>query len=98
MRFFVRIEEFKFLIIKKLILQTCEKNGASANLKHCLFGLKITRRGVCLWKENGGRGIAPTQHCTHILKHVLTLFVCIKLNFFITIFHSLSYLFPGAWI
>ena len=37
--------------------------------------------------------IAPTRNCIHLLKNVLNLFVCIKLNFFITIFLSLSDLF-----
>ena len=35
----------------------------------------------------GRRGIAPTRNCTHLLKKVLNLFVCIKPNF-------LSYNFP----
>ena len=30
----------------------------------------------------GRRGIAPTRNCTHLLKNVLNLFLCIKLNFF----------------
>ena len=37
---------------------------------------------------DGRRGIAPTRNCTHLLKSVLDLFVCIKLNFFLTIFLS----------
>ena len=45
----------------------------------------------------GRCGIAPTQNCTHLLKNVLNLFICIKLNFFLTIFLSLSDLFP-LWI
>ena len=31
---------------------------------------------------NGSRGIAPTRNCTHFLKSVLNIFLCIKLNFF----------------
>ena len=42
----------------------------------------------------GKRGIVPKRNCTHLLKHILNLFVCIKLNFFLTIFLSLSDLFP----
>ena len=30
----------------------------------------------------GRRGIAPTRNCTHFLKSVLNIFLCIKLNFF----------------
>ena len=46
---------------------------------------------------SGRRGIATTRNCTHLLKHVLYLFVCIKYTFFLTIFLSLSDLFP-QWI
>ena len=35
------------------------------------------------------RGIAPTRNYPHLLKHLLDLFVCIKLNFFLTILPSL---------
>ena len=45
----------------------------------------------------GNRGIAPTRDCTHILKNVLNLFICIKLNFFLTMFLTLSHLF-SCWI
>ena len=41
-----------------------------------------------------GTAIAPTGNCTHPLKNVLNLFVCMKLNFFPKIFLSLSDLFP----
>ena len=42
----------------------------------------------------GRRGIAPTRNCTHIFKNVLNVLICIELNFFLTIFLSLSDLFP----
>ena len=45
----------------------------------------------------GRRGIAPTRNGTHILKNVLNILICIKLFFFLTIFLSLSDLFPW-WI
>ena len=44
-----------------------------------------------LGKEDGKRVIAP------MLKNVYHLFVCIKINFFLTIFLSLHNLFPW-WI
>ena len=40
--------------------------------------------------SQGRRGIAPTRNCTHLLKNLLILFVCVKLNFFLTTFLSLS--------
>jgi len=36
-----------------------------------------------LYGPMGRRGIAPTRNCTHILKNVINLIVCIKLIFFL---------------
>ena len=50
----------------------------------------------CQGKEKMGRRelIAPIRNCTHLLKNVLNLFVCRTFTFFLTIFLSLSDLFP----
>ena len=39
-------------------------------------------------KKGGRRKIAPTRICTHLLRNILNLFVCIKLNFFLYSFYS----------
>ena len=53
-----------------------------------------TQRYSTIICYTGRREIAPTRNCTPLFKNVLNPFVCIKLNFFPTIFLSLSDLFP----
>ena len=47
--------------------------------------------------RDGRRGIAPIRDCAHILTNELNAFVCIKLNFFPTIFLSSSDTFDGVY-
>ena len=51
-------------------------------------------RQVLFVVELHPHGIAPTWNCIHLFKNVLNLLVCIKFNFFLTTFLSLSDLFP----
>ena len=74
-----------------------DKSSPLSWVPHCDFFnpsyLQITPLTFCIICKIGRRGISPTRNGTHLLENVLNLFVCIKLNIFLTIFLSLSVLF-----
>ena len=79
-------------------LQCTAKDEFVQNILSCFYAVLNRQKSLSIPTENnyfpekssyfrpGRRGIAPTRTCIHLSKHVLNLFVCIKLNLFLTIF------------